>query len=72
MIPTVIERGLTDGETHGAFGPTSAEERFETARCLLFDNHRFTGSFAGRIGFCFAHPQKQKRRHLAMAPLRKP
>ncbi|MGY4624268.1 glutathione S-transferase family protein [Bradyrhizobium sp. USDA 4486] len=33
-------------ETHGMFGPLDAEERFETARWLLFDNHRFTGSFA--------------------------
>src|SRR5258708_10387026 len=33
-------------ETHGAFGPAGAEETFETMRCLLFDNHRFTGSFA--------------------------
>ncbi|OAF15093.1 glutathione S-transferase [Bradyrhizobium neotropicale] len=33
-------------ETHGVFGPSSAEERFETARWLLFDNHKFTGNFA--------------------------
>lgn len=33
-------------DTHGVFGPSSAEERFETARWLLFDNHRLTGSFA--------------------------
>jgi glutathione S-transferase len=33
-------------ETHGAFGPAGAEERFETTRWLLFDNHKFTGSFA--------------------------
>lgn len=33
-------------ETHGIFGPSNAMERFETARWLLFDNHRFTGSFA--------------------------
>ncbi|MBR0839611.1 glutathione S-transferase C-terminal domain-containing protein [Bradyrhizobium liaoningense] len=33
-------------ETHGKFGPSSAAERFETARWLLFDNHRFTGNFA--------------------------
>jgi glutathione S-transferase len=33
-------------ETHGVFGPSNAEERFETMRWLLFDNHRLTGSFA--------------------------
>ncbi|WP_341510748.1 glutathione S-transferase [Bradyrhizobium sp. ISRA442] len=33
-------------EIHGVFGPANAEERFETARWLLFDNHRFTGNFA--------------------------
>ncbi|MBS0223943.1 MAG: glutathione S-transferase C-terminal domain-containing protein [Proteobacteria bacterium] len=33
-------------ETHGAFGPIGAEEKFETMRWLLFDNHKFTGSFA--------------------------
>jgi glutathione S-transferase len=33
-------------ETHGVFGPLSADERFETTRWLLFDNHRFTGNFA--------------------------
>jgi len=33
-------------ETHGRFGPADAEERFETVRWLLFDNHRFTGSLA--------------------------
>ncbi|OAF02450.1 glutathione S-transferase [Bradyrhizobium centrolobii] len=33
-------------ETHGVFGPSNAEEGFETARWLLFDNHKFTGSFA--------------------------
>jgi len=33
-------------ETHGAFGPAGAEETFETMRWLLFDNHKFTGSFA--------------------------
>jgi glutathione S-transferase len=33
-------------ETHGAFGPAGDEERFETMRWLLFDNHKFTGSFA--------------------------
>jgi glutathione S-transferase len=30
----------------GAFGPAGAEEKFETMRWLLFDNHKFTGSFA--------------------------
>lgn len=33
-------------ETHGAFGPAGANETFETMRWLLFDNHKFTGSFA--------------------------
>ena len=33
-------------ETHGAFGPAGAEETFETMRWLLFDNHKFTGSYA--------------------------
>ncbi|MCK1384596.1 glutathione S-transferase [Bradyrhizobium sp. 21] len=33
-------------ETHGVFGPSNAEERFEMSRWLLFDNHRLTGSFA--------------------------
>jgi glutathione S-transferase len=33
-------------ETHGAFAPAGAEERLETLRWLLFDNHKFTGSFA--------------------------
>jgi glutathione S-transferase len=33
-------------EAHGAFGPADADERLETMRWLLFDNHRFTGSFA--------------------------
>lgn len=33
-------------ERHGAFGPTDEEERFEMLRWLLFDNHKFTGSFA--------------------------
>ncbi len=33
-------------ETHGMFGPTSADEAHETMRWLLFDNHKFTGSFA--------------------------
>jgi len=32
-------------ETHGVFGP-DAEDRFEAMRWLLFDNHKFTGSFA--------------------------
>lgn len=31
---------------HGAFAPDGPEERFETMRWLLFDNHKFTGSFA--------------------------
>ena len=47
-------------ETHGVFAPTH-EERFETARWLLFDNHKFTGNFAPhRFQRCFmpepAHP----------------
>src|SRR3954469_10117562 len=33
-------------ETHGAFGPAGDDEKFETMRWLLFDNHKFTGSFA--------------------------
>jgi glutathione S-transferase len=33
-------------ETHGVFGASSADERFEVTRWLLFDNHRLTGSFA--------------------------
>src|SRR3954466_10576868 len=33
-------------ETHGAFGPAGEEEKFETLRWLLFDNHKFTGNFA--------------------------
>lgn len=33
-------------ETHAVFGPSSAEESFDITRWLLFDNHRFTGSFA--------------------------
>jgi glutathione S-transferase len=33
-------------ETHGVFGPQGAEEKFETMRWLLFDNHKFTGNFA--------------------------
>lgn len=33
-------------EAHGVFGPSNADEKFETARWLLFDNHRLTGSFA--------------------------
>lgn len=33
-------------ETHGVFGPTGSAEAYETMRWLLFDNHRFTGSFA--------------------------
>jgi len=33
-------------ETHDAFGPTGAEEKHETLRWLLFDNHKFTASFA--------------------------
>lgn len=33
-------------ETHGAFAPASAEEKLETMRWLLFDNHKFTASFA--------------------------
>jgi glutathione S-transferase len=33
-------------ETHGAFGPAGDEEKFETLRWLLFDNHKFNGSFA--------------------------
>lgn len=33
-------------ETHGMFCPAGAEEKFETLRWLLFDNQKFTGSFA--------------------------
>jgi len=33
-------------ETHGVFGPDGADEKFETLRWLLFDNHKFTGNFA--------------------------
>jgi glutathione S-transferase len=33
-------------ETHDAFGAAGAEETFETLRWLLFDNHKFTASFA--------------------------
>ena len=33
-------------ERHGMFGPADAEEQYETLRWLLFDNHKFTGSFA--------------------------
>ena len=33
-------------ETHDLFGPADAEEKFETLRWLLFDNHKFTGNFA--------------------------
>jgi glutathione S-transferase len=33
-------------ETTGKFSPANADERFETMRWLLFDNHRFTGNFA--------------------------
>ena len=33
-------------ETHGVFGPVGDEEKFETLRWLLFDNHKFTGHFA--------------------------
>ncbi|MDI1283077.1 MAG: glutathione S-transferase family protein, partial [Reyranella sp.] len=33
-------------ETHGVFAPADADEKFETMRWLLFDNHKFTGSFA--------------------------
>ena len=47
-------------ETHGVFAPTH-QETFETARWLLFDNHKFTGNFAQhRFQRCFmpepAHP----------------
>ena len=47
-------------ETHGVFGPTS-EQTCETMRWLLFDNHKFTASFAQhRFQRCFmpepAHP----------------
>lgn len=38
-------------ETHGVFGPSGDEERFETLRWLLFDNHKFTGYFAAHRGF---------------------
>ena len=33
-------------ETHGVFAPADEAEKFETMRWLLFDNHKFTGSFA--------------------------
>ena len=33
-------------EIHGVFSPAGAEEKLETMRWLLFDNHRFTGFFA--------------------------
>ena len=33
-------------ETHGVFSPAGDEEKFETLRWLLFDNHKFTGNFA--------------------------
>ncbi len=33
-------------DTVGRFAPEGAEERFEAQRWILFDNHRFTGSFA--------------------------
>lgn len=33
-------------ETHGVFSPADADERFEAMRRLLFDNHKFTGSYA--------------------------
>jgi len=33
-------------ETHGKFAPSGPDERFEATRWLLFDNHKFTSSFA--------------------------
>lgn len=33
-------------ETHDVFGPVGEDQKFETLRWLLFDNHKFTGSFA--------------------------
>lgn len=42
-------------ERHGLFGASGSEERFEIARWLMFDNHRFTGSFAAhRVLHCMA------------------
>lgn len=33
-------------ETTGKFAPASSDERIETMRWILFDNHKFTGNFA--------------------------
>jgi len=33
-------------DQHGAFGGSTAEERLEVLRWLLFDNHKFTSYFA--------------------------
>ena len=33
-------------ETTGQFAPRDADERFESMRWILFDNHKFTGNFA--------------------------
>ena len=48
-------------ETTGKFAPANADERFEAKRWILFDNHKFTGSFAPhRIQYSFtpepSHP----------------
>jgi glutathione S-transferase len=41
-------------ETTGKFAPANADERFEAMRWILFDNHKFTGSFAPhRIQYSF-------------------
>jgi glutathione S-transferase len=44
-------------ERHGRFGPADAAEQFETLRWLLFDNHKFTGSFAPHRILCSMIPE---------------
>ncbi|MFA5952406.1 MAG: glutathione S-transferase [Hyphomicrobium sp.] len=44
-------------ETTGKFAPESDEERYEALRWMLYDNYRFTSSYAThRFQKCFANP----------------
>jgi len=44
-------------ETTGKFAPESPEERYEALRWILYDNYRFTNSYATyRYQKCFAEP----------------
>lgn len=44
-------------ETTGKFAPVTPDERYEALRWILYDNYRFTNSYAAyRFQKCFANP----------------